>query len=364
VFAALVGSMAVVQVSGPVWLWLAGSSLALTSGFAWVFAFNGYRGRAVFLAIALLLLTAWPMTRNTDLLTAPSPWLLVLWTLAWPACMWQLARVLGMSLRAAPVAPTTPASSLARWQALNRRLNRRGFVGSRADPRWLMHHCWPDITLNGLLSLAATCLLLAWLWRDLSLVLLWSSFMLLLASAREAMTVLHTGVRPRLLLLPGGHSRNTLAWTLFCAMLRQTSAIVCCAALVGTLGAALGGVDMALRCASVGLCLAGSLVLAFGGSLALRAWVPHRGWRAAIQLLAGIGWAVAGGWIVSGTIAATRPAEWPMLAGALALALLQALTGAALARASSRAWARLDLAAVSQPQRPFWLLDPWAQPAR
>jgi hypothetical protein len=116
--AGAIGLIAIVMVSVAIfivaWLaaepgsglpWLATASLALASGFALMVAANSRHGRTLFWAIALLPLTALPLTRTGE---PPGPWPLALWALAWPACVGHSARVMTSMVQGRPPAPNKP----------------------------------------------------------------------------------------------------------------------------------------------------------------------------------------------------------------------------------------------------------------
>jgi hypothetical protein len=325
-------------------LWLAGASLSLASGFASVFAVSHHaghhRGRAVFMILALLPLTAWPLTRAGDL---PSPWWLALWALAWPACAWQLARVMRLIASGLPLTSGTRTHAPSMIGSFSERWLRRGLNRHQADSRCLMRDPWQRRDWAILFALCCTAAVLGWDRDYSSPTLLLQCYTLLLATMLRPMAMLAKDPHPRLLLLPGGVDRQRLGWTMFCECLRSWSRAAGIVVLIGAIGTWLiGGYGMALRGVSAGLVLAGLLVLNFGGSIALQGWVANRGRRATIQLLAGVGFTMACTGSVLSVVDMTRPATGSMLWSALALGLLQTLIGVALVLASTRAWSRFD----------------------
>jgi hypothetical protein len=341
-------------------LWLAGASLSLASGFASVFAVSHHvghhRGRAVFMVLALLPLTAWQLTRAVDL---PSPWWLSLWALAWPACAWQLARVMRSIASGLLLTSGTRTQAPSMVGSFSERWLRRGLNGHQADSRCLMREPWQRHDWAILFALCCTAAVLGWDRDYSSQTLLLQCYTLLAATALRPMAMLEAGLRPRLLLLPGGVARPDLGWTMFCECLRSWSRAAGIVVLIGAIGVSMmGGQDMALRGVSAGLVLAGMVVLNMGASIALQGWVANRGRRATIQLLAGVGLAMACAGGVLNVTDLARPATGAMLWSALALGLLQTSIGVAFVLASARAWSRFDWVRFRSAQRARGNFDP------
>lgn len=340
---------------------IASASMALAGGFGLVFLMRARSsGRWLFVLIALLPLSLWrPLaTGEQPAMPVTAAWLL-LWTLAWPACVVLLAR----EISAQPAAPGPTKSLRKQWQLLNHRLRRQGFDCTRADPRWLMREASHRFDMNGWLAWLMALAIVLSIQRDLASTFMWLAFFCLFAAAPGLIWMTEGGLRPRLLLLPGGHFRRNLAWTVFREGLRAWLGFACAALLLWA-AATLLGYPSSIKGLAIGASFAGLVVLAFGGTIATRAWVAHTGWRVAIQLLAGLGLmllSVAGAVILDNS-AGTDQRMW--LFAAFAAAALQAALGVALVAASAKAWTKLDLAQLTRPERPRGPFDPPLLPAR
>jgi hypothetical protein len=329
-----------------VWPWLAGSSLALASGFALMVAANSRQHRAVFWAIALLPLTVWPVAHAGGLSSLANLWLLAVWASAWPACVWQLARLKISTTRDWPLHAV--ASLDVRTPPPSAHLRPRGFDSRRADIRWLVREPWQRRDVTIAVTLICMAVVAGWDADYSSQNLILQACTLLIATVLRPMALLRAFPHPRLLLLPGGVARPDLAWTMFRQCLRMWSGGALIVLLVGGIITVLaGGHDLALRGVSVGLILAGQIVLDFGSAIAMLARTTDRDRRVTFQLLTGI---VLTGSLVQ-IIDILRLATVSMFVIALALGLLQATIGVLLVRASTRAWSRFDWVRSTPPAR-------------
>lgn len=333
----------------------ASASMALASGFGLVFVSRVPSNRRWwFLALALLPLTLWrPLVPGEQAALPASPVWLLLWGLAWPTCVAILARELTARASAAHGGESLRTT----WRALNERLRWRGFDCTRADPRWLLRDTAQRVDLNGLLGWLAALVFIFAVNRDLASTLMTLAFVSTFAAAPGLFWMTEGGLRPRLLLLPGGHFRHRLGWTVFREGLRAWVGTALLALALWAAAAGLGHPG-ALKSAGIGAAFAGLVVLTFGGTIATRGWIAHTGWRVATQMTAGLGLLLL---CVLGAVALERVAgddQRIWFVAALAAGATQAALGVALVAASARAWTTLDLAQLTRPERQRGPFDP------
>jgi hypothetical protein len=335
----------------PSWPIVAEASMALTVGVGVVIGVSQRRYRLAleFLSVAVPLL-GYALTPGGALIGAQAHWAVyAAWLAAWPACALVVWWVLCKRLATLHRLPTLQHSAAIAHDLSAR--PHRGIEPMLGHAQWLLRIPPSEKWFAQAAGCGVLILIMVWFSRNsaspnVSLLLIttvgwWAT----------AYDVTREGVRPTLLLLPGGRMRRRLGWMLFFEGLRRSLPMVWWTVAAG---AALIWFHPQLEL--LPLVVAGVMLWA-GGALSLACWLSlwvwlrRPVWRAVAQ------WLAAGSCCV---ITVLGTAHWYQHAsssdgaglalGFLAAALATGLS-ALVVTAGNRAWQRADLHALFSPSR-------------